>query len=174
MHSHQDQYEHHSTLRDSLIKLKVTDLFERVQIKKALPMFRPLHAALTILLVTALPLTSYAADPCATVDQRLTHDLKIQFAPLIAKSFEGNVKSSKIDIDSIMRSGTWTIVHAFTPVSDPGYFFFDSSTGDNVFKDVWGGIAEKGEAPEIARWARSLGANKAISACFANTVAVVE
>lgn len=137
-------------------------------------MLRSHYVALAALLVTAYPLVSQAADPCSAIDQRLTHDLKTQFAPLIAKSLDGDVKSSKVDIDSIMRSGTWTIVHASTPVADPGYFFFDSSTGDNVFKDVWGGIAEKVEAPEIARWARSLGANKAISACFADTVAVVE
>ncbi|MND69808.1 hypothetical protein D3C80_613030 [compost metagenome] len=73
-----------------------------------------------------------------------------------------------------MRSGMWTIVYASTPITDPGYFFFDSSTGKSVFKDVWGGVAEKGEAPEIAKWARSLGANKAISDCFADTVAVAE
>ncbi|PRA51814.1 hypothetical protein CQ062_19580 [Ochrobactrum sp. MYb68] len=137
-------------------------------------MLRSLYAALATLLGTMYPLASYAADPCATVDQHLTHDLKIQYASLIAESLEGKVRPSKVDIDSIMRSGTWTVVYASTPVADPGYFFFDSSSGKNVFKDVWGGIAEKGEGPKIASWARSLGANKAISACFADTVAVAE
>jgi len=137
-------------------------------------MLRSLYPALVAFLGTAYPLASYAADPCSTVDQRLTHDLKIQYASLIAGSLEDKVKPSKVDIDSIMRSGTWTVVYASTPVADPGYFFFDAATGKNVFKDVWGGVAEKGEAPEIERWARNLGANKAISACFADTVAVVE
>ncbi|MND68329.1 hypothetical protein D3C80_597770 [compost metagenome] len=137
-------------------------------------MIRSLYAALATLLGTTYPLASYAAAPCATVDQHLIHDLKMQYASLIAGSLEGKVQPSKVDINSIMRSGNWTVVYASTPVADPGYFFFDSSSGQNVFKDVWGGIAEKGEAPEIAKWARSLGANKAISACFADTVAVAE
>jgi len=137
-------------------------------------MLRSLYAVLATLLGTTYPLASNAAVPCATVDQQLTHNLKIQYASLIAGSLEGKVQPSKVNINSIMRSGTWTVVYASTPVADPGYFFFDSSSGENVFKDVWGGIAEKGEAPEIARWARSLGANKAISACFADTVAVAE
>ncbi|MCY1557776.1 hypothetical protein D9M68_946530 [compost metagenome] len=127
-----------------------------------------------MLLGICAPLTSYAADPCAGVDQKLTNALKTHYAPLIAISFDVIVKPSKVDIDSIMRSGMWTIVYASTPITDPGYFFFDSSTGKSVFKDVWGGVAEKGEAPEIAKWARSLGANKAISDCFADTVAVAE
>lgn len=137
-------------------------------------MLRSLRAALTTLLATTYPLASYAGDPCATVDQHLTHNLEIQYASLIAESLDGKVRPSKVDVDSIMRSGTWTVVYASTPDADPGYFFFDSSSGENVFKDVWGGIAEKGEAPEIVRWARRLGANKAISACFADMVAAAE
>ncbi len=39
-----------------------------------------------------------------------------------------------------------------------------------MLKDVWGGIAEKSEEPEIAKWARNLGANKMIESCFADTV----
>ncbi|MBN9045712.1 MAG: hypothetical protein J0H18_08600 [Rhizobiales bacterium] len=117
---------------------------------------------------------SFAADPCAGVDRTLTSELRKEYAVLISRSLEVKVKPSKVDIDSIMQAGTWTVVYASTPVADPGYFFFDSSSGKPVFKDVWGGVANKGEAPEIAKWARKLGANKTIASCFANTVAVAE
>ncbi len=69
-----------------------------------------------------------------------------------------------------MQAGTWTIVYADVPVADLGYFFFNSSSGNPVLKEVWGGIAEKSDEPEIAKWARDLGANKMIASCFADTV----
>lgn len=128
------------------------------------------YATLILFLGILFPQASYAADPCAGVNQTLTKDLKKQYAPLIAKSLNGKVNPSKVDIDSIIQSGTWTIIYASTPIADPGYFFFNSSSGKPVFKDVWGGIAEKAEAPKIAEWARNLGANKTISTCFADTV----
>ena len=118
--------------------------------------------------------TALAADPCKGVDTKLTTQRKADFAKLVAKSLDQNVKSFKVDVQEFMQSGTWTVVYADVPVADPGYFFFDSSSGKPIFKDVWGGIAEKSEAPEIAKWARDLGANKTIVSCFAETVAVAE
>lgn len=111
-----------------------------------------------------------AASPCEGVDMKLTAQRKSLYAKLVAKSLNQNVKPSKVTVMGFMRSGTWTVIHADVPTADPGYFFFDSATGQPIFKDVWGGIAEKSEAPEIAKWARNLGANKPIASCFADTV----
>ncbi|WEX07530.1 hypothetical protein [Chelativorans sp. AA-79] len=121
-----------------------------------------------------IPQHAVAADPCGGVDTKLTSQRKSEFAKLVAKSLDQNIRPSRVDVQEFMQSGTWTVVYAELPVADPGYFFFDASSGRPVFKEVWGGVAEKGEAPEIARWARDLGANKAISSCFADTVAVAE
>ena len=115
-----------------------------------------------------------AGDRCEGVDTKLTAQRKSDYAKLVAKSLDQNVKPSQVDVQDFMQSGTWTVVFAGVPVADPGYFFFDSSSGKPDFKDVWGGVAEKGEAPEIAKWARDLGANKTIASCFADTVAVAE
>ncbi|MCO5066895.1 MAG: hypothetical protein M9924_21235 [Rhizobiaceae bacterium] len=115
-----------------------------------------------------------AADHCKGVDTKLTAQREADYAKLVAKSLDRNVKPSKVDVQDFKQSGTWTVVFAEVPVADPGYFFFDSSSGKPVFKDVWGGVAEKSEAPEIAKWARNLGANKTIASCFADTVAVAE
>ncbi|MEI5681835.1 hypothetical protein AAAK29_25690 [Mesorhizobium sp. CCNWLW179-1] len=69
-----------------------------------------------------------------------------------------------------MQSGIWTVVFTEVSVADPGYFFFESSTGGPVFKDVWGGMADEGDGPEITKWAKKLGANNVIASCFVDTV----
>lgn len=137
-------------------------------------MYRYKYAILVLIMGIIHVVPAHTTDLCATVNQQLTSALKKNYASLISKSLNGKVNPSKVEVDSIMQSGTWTIVYASTPIADPGYFFFDSSTGKNLFKDVWGGIAEKGEAAEIEKWALNLGANKAISSCFAYTVAIAD
>jgi hypothetical protein len=114
-----------------------------------------------------------AESACRGVDTHLTKLRRADYAKLIAESLDRNVKPSNVDVDKFMQAGTWTVVYADVPDADPGYFFFDSSTGKPEFKDVWGGVAEKSEAPEIFKWATKLGANKAIASCFADTVAVI-
>nr|WP_245432728.1 hypothetical protein [Mesorhizobium loti] len=111
-----------------------------------------------------------AAPACRGVDTKLTAQRKADYAKLVARSLNQKVKPSKVTIQGFMQSGTWTVVYADVPVADPGYFFFDSSSGDPVFKEVWGGMADAGEGPQIAKWARKLGANKAIASCFAHAV----
>jgi len=111
-----------------------------------------------------------AANPCIGVDQRLTNENKSEYAILIAKSLDKRVKPASIEIDAALSSGTWTVVYASTPVTDPGYFFFDSSSGAPVFKDVWGGMADDGDGPVLIKWARKLGANKEIASCFSHVV----
>ncbi|KKX25718.1 hypothetical protein [Rhizobium sp. LC145] len=111
-----------------------------------------------------------AADPCKGVDTNLSAQRKADYSKLVAKSLRQNVKPSKISVMKFMQAGTWTVVYADVPVADPGYFFFDSSSGLPVFKDVWGGVADKSEEPEITKWATALGANKMIASCFADMV----
>ncbi|MBA8879279.1 hypothetical protein [Phyllobacterium myrsinacearum] len=111
-----------------------------------------------------------AADSCAGVDQTLTKQRKNDYAALIAKSLQGKVKPAKVEVDAFLQSGTWTVIYASTPIADPGYFFFDNSSGASVFVDVWGGIADDGDKPVLIKWARRLGANKEISSCFAHVV----
>ncbi len=111
-----------------------------------------------------------AADPCAGVDQSLTKQNKAEYANLIAKSLDKKVKPASIEIDAALRSATWTVIYASTPIADPGYFFFDSSSGAPVFKDVWGGMADDGDGPVLIKWARKLGANKEIASCFSRVV----
>lgn len=111
-----------------------------------------------------------AATPCAGVDRSLTKQNKADYASLIAKSLESKVKPANVEIDAALRSGTWTVVYASTPIADPGYFFFDNSSGVQVFKDVWGGIADDGDGPILIKWAKDLGANKEIASCFSHVV----
>jgi hypothetical protein len=114
---------------------------------------------------------AHAGPACRGVDTRLTKQRRVDYGKRIAESLNQNVKPSTVDVKGFMQAGTWTVVYAYVPVADPGYFFFESSTGRPQFKDVWGGVAQKSEAPGIFKWAAKLGTNKAIASCFADTVA---
>ncbi|CAN7567304.1 hypothetical protein [Brucella pseudogrignonensis] len=135
-------------------------------------MFRmPMYAIGVVLFaVSGFSQLAAAADPCAGVVQSLTKQKKAEYATLIAKSLDKKVKPTSIEIDTALRSGTWTVIYASTPIADPGYFFFDSSSGAPVFKDVWGGMPDDGDGPVLIKWARKLGANKEISSCFSHVV----
>lgn len=110
------------------------------------------------------------AAPCAGVDRKLTQQRKADYAALVAKSVGNKVKPSRVEIDTFLQSGDWSVVYATTPIADPGYFFFDHASGKPVFKDVWGGIADDGDGPVLKKWARDLGVNKEIAACFTHVV----
>ena len=110
---------------------------------------------------------SYAASPCDSVDTQVTKQLKLQYSKLIAKSVGQKVKASEVGIDKYMRAEDWVVIYADVPVADPGYFFFDASSGNPIFKDVWGGMAEKSDLPNLVKWARKLGAGPKIASCFA-------
>jgi hypothetical protein len=114
---------------------------------------------------------AHAGLACKGVDMRLTKQRRVDYAKLVAESLNQNVKPSSVDVTKFMQAGTWTVVYADVPTTEPGYFFFESSRGQPQFKDVWGGVAQKSEAPEIFKWATKLGANKAIASCFRDTVA---
>lgn len=96
-------------------------------------------------------------------DQSLTKQIKTEYAAHIAESLHKKVKPASVEVDAVLRSGTWTVVYASIPVADPGYFFFESSSGAPVFKDVWGGFADDDDGPDLIKWARELGANKEIA-----------
>ncbi|WP_448955018.1 hypothetical protein [Labrys neptuniae] len=113
-----------------------------------------------------------AGFSCEGVDTHLTKQRRVEYARLIAGSLGTKIQPSKVDVMKYMQAGTWTVAYASVPVADPGYFFFETSAGTPKFKDVWGGVADKSEAPEIFKWATKLGANKNIASCFANTVAI--
>ncbi|OYR24151.1 hypothetical protein CEV34_3095 [Brucella pseudogrignonensis] len=131
----------------------------------------PMYAIGVVLFaVSGFSQLAAAADPCAGVVQSLTKQKKAEYATLIAKSLDKKVKPTSIEIDTALRSGTWTVIYASTPIADPGYFFFDSSSGAPVFKDVWGGMPDDGDGPVLIKWARKLGANKEISSCFSHVV----
>ena len=114
---------------------------------------------------------AFAASPCDVVDTHLTKQRRTDYAKLIAGNLNAKVRPSKVDVTKFMQAASWTVVYANVPVADPGYFFFETSSGAPKFKDVWGGVADKSEAPAIFAWAMKLGANRAIASCFTDMVA---
>lgn len=124
----------------------------------------------TVLAVPFIVYPAVAAVDCAGVDQELTKERKTEYAKLISENLKQAVKPAKVEVDSFMQSGKWTVVYASTPVADPGYFFFDSTSGKQTFRDVWGGMADDGDGPKLVKFAKDLGANEKIAACFSKVV----
>jgi hypothetical protein len=145
---------------------------KRTKAKSMTTVFKQILAFGVLAGVTHLACQPADAGPaCKGVDMRLTKQRRVDYAKLVAESLNQNVKPSTVDVNKFMQAGTWTVVYADVPTADPGYFFFECSTGRPQFKDAWGGVAQKSEAREIFKWATKLGANKAIASCFADTVA---
>ncbi|MGW9465076.1 hypothetical protein ACWGSJ_19480 [Brucella cytisi] len=132
--------------------------------------FSSARAALLLAVATALPTgNAFAKSACDGVTTTLTIQQKSDYTSLIAQSLGKKVKPASISIESFMQYGNWSVVYADVPVADPGYFFFDHSSKQPKLKDVWGGMAERSEIPDLIKWAKKLGANKQIAACFADT-----
>ncbi|MGY3615214.1 hypothetical protein [Bradyrhizobium sp. USDA 10063] len=129
---------------------------------------RTLALGIVAAVLPAGPQAASAASPCRGVDTQLTKQRKSEYAKLVAQSLTAKVNPSDISVLKFMKAGTWTVVYADVPIADPGFFFFDASSGAPKFKTVWGGAAEVGEGPKIAKWARELGANTEIASCFAD------
>lgn len=129
----------------------------------------PVRSALLFTVAMTLPTGSgFAKSACDGVATMLTKQQKSDYRSLIAQSLGKKVKPASINIESFMQYGNWSVVHADVPVADPGYFFFDISGKAPKLKDVWGGMAERSEIPDLIKWAETLGANKEIAACFAD------
>lgn len=104
---------------------------------------------------------------CKDVDTALTSERKATYSKLVANSLDSKVSASKVEIQAYMEASSWSVVYAGVPVADPGYFFFRSVNGKPEFKEVWGGMADESETPELVRWAEKLGAPKSVAECFA-------
>nr|WP_313618879.1 hypothetical protein [Brucella anthropi] len=131
--------------------------------------FSPARTALLLAVAMAFPAGSaFAKSPCDSVTTTLTKQQKTDYRSLIAQSLSKKVKPASVSIESFMQYGNWSVVYADVPVADPGYFFFDLSDKLPKLKDIWGGMAERSEMPDLIKWAEKLGADKQIAACFAD------
>lgn len=115
-----------------------------------------------------------AAAPCRGVDESLTDARRQAYAPIVAGATQANLKPSDVTVLHFLAEGDWIVVGASVPAADgEGYFFFER-IGDKLrFHDVWGGVAERSEAGEVAAWARRPGAPAGLSRCFAEGYAAV-
>ncbi|UHD43802.1 hypothetical protein LUX29_11885 [Aureimonas altamirensis] len=111
-----------------------------------------------------------AQEACLSIDTGLTVVRAQEYAPLIAKAADGTTPE-QVEFLSFMQSGNWSVVYAATPVADPGYFFFETVQGKGQFKDVWAGMADPSDRPELIKWAEKLGSPTVLATCFAETAA---
>lgn len=112
--------------------------------------------------------------PCDGVDTALTEARTKEYSQLVAGALKRKLKPASIDISNFMESGSWSAVYASTPISDPGVLFFNKVGDRKVFIDVWAGIAEEDDRPDIITWAEGIGAPAPIAQCFADTVVMAE
>ncbi|GLQ55462.1 hypothetical protein [Devosia nitrariae] len=139
---------------------------------RASTMSRPVFlAAAAICLLISSSAAAEAQDACESIEQTLTDELAQDYAAPAAAVFEGEVTPEEVEVMTVLRSGTWSVAYVQTPVSDPGYMFFEEVEGEMQFQDVWGGMASASERPEITAWAEDLGAPADLATCFADMAA---
>lgn len=117
---------------------------------------------------------SAAKGACDGVKVELTDARKREYAPLGASAMNGKVKPAHVEFSAIMESADWSAAYVSTPASDDGVMFFQKVGGKKRFREVWGGWAEPSERPELADWARKLGAPANLAKCFAEIVTADE
>lgn len=113
-------------------------------------------------------------DPCDGMDTQLTNARRHEYAELVSGAMEHKVRPGKVEVSSFTGGDAWSVVLASTPIADPGYFFFESVDGRQVFKDVWAGVAEQDEVPGVVQWVEDLGAPESFAKCFGTMIAIVE
>jgi len=111
-----------------------------------------------------------AGKSCDGVKVEVTKPRKQEYAPLVAAAMQNRIKPAQVTFEAVLESGDWSAAYVSTPISDDGVFFFHSTGGKKLFRDVWGGWAEPSEKPELVAWARKLGAPTALAKCFAEVV----
>src|SRR5690606_10868467 len=110
--------------------------------------------------VFALALGASAAnaqtgEPCAGVDTSLTEKNRQNYAQWIAEAISADLEPaerfepSEVDVSSVLSAGNWSAAYASIPVADPGFFFFQNVNGQQELRDVWGGMAEPSDRPEL-------------------------
>ncbi|WPZ15489.1 hypothetical protein T8J41_06690 [Nitratireductor rhodophyticola] len=129
------------------------------------------HAGIVLTATAVLALTeasSFAAkSTCDGVKVEMTKARKAEYAPLVASAMEAKIKPAQVEFGALIESGNWSAAYISTPVSDDGMMFFETVNGRKRFREVWGGWAEPSERPELAAWARKLGAPDDLAKCFA-------
>ncbi|WP_147393029.1 hypothetical protein [Paracoccus siganidrum] len=129
-----------------------------------------------VLAATGAPALAEGVDPCAGIDTNLTDKRAREYAHLIVDAFSKDLKPSErfkpsdVEVESFLGGGHWSAVNASIPTADMAMFFFQEVGGKKQFKDVWGGIAEASEAPQLIEWAEDLGAPHNFATCFADQV----
>lgn len=126
--------------------------------------------AAACLLISSSP-AALAQDVCEGIEQTLTDELRQDYAALVAAAVEEDVTPEQVEVMAVLQSGAWSAAYVQTPVADPGYMFFEETSGQKQFKDAWGGMASASERPEITAWAEDLGAPADLATCFADMAA---
>lgn len=135
---------------------------------------RILFATCVVLAATWGSTATFAASQdrhaCTGVDRSLPQARKQEYAGLVAAALDQKIKPSEVTVDGFLSGGSWSVAYANVPITDPGYFFFQTVEGRKQFKDVWGGMADPSDRPEIIAWVKKLGAPASFAACLADTV----
>jgi hypothetical protein len=133
-------------------------------------------AALAVSVAISDPSGAFAAPKqsdsraCAGVEKSPGPAQKQEYAALVTRAMTTKIKPSAVKFLSFLESGSWSAVYVSTPAADDGMFFFQDVDGHKQFKEVWGGMADPSEKPDLTKWAIKLGAPENLATCFADVV----
>ncbi|MBV7483875.1 hypothetical protein [Bordetella sp. BOR01] len=110
------------------------------------------------------------AHPCDGLAMAVNAQNHDAYATAAAQALTGHVRPASIKMNRLYRAGAWSAAWLDIPGHESGVFFFEDQGAVPGFKEVWGGIADPSEMPELVAWARKLGAPQDLARCFAQVV----
>lgn len=133
--------------------------------------------ALTLAGFAATVGVANATEPsCSGIEVVPSNADKQEYSDLIAAEISADLspsdrlRSSDVDIYSLLESGGWSAVYGSIPTADAGVFLFESANGTREYRDVWGRSAELSERRELIEWAEQLGAQPDLANCLSHLV----
>ncbi len=110
------------------------------------------------------------ADPCDGLAVAMNADNHKTYATAAARGLTVQVRPASIKMEKLYRDGAWSAAWLDIPGQESGVFFFQDRDGAPRFKEVWGGMADASDRPDLVKWARQLGAPEGLARCFAQAV----
>ncbi|WP_142591077.1 hypothetical protein [Serratia marcescens] len=109
-----------------------------------------------------------ATVDCASLKLKINAENKSLYQGLVQKVLTEKVSSKQIDVSEVLADKEWLAIFASTKTSEPGVFFFKNKK----FIDVWGGMVEQDEKPNVLKWAQGIHAPGTLTQCFFDEIVI--
>ncbi len=109
-----------------------------------------------------------ATVDCANLKLKINAENKSFYQGLVQKILTEKVSTNQIDVSEFLANKEWLAIFASTKTSEPGVFFFKNKE----FIDVWGGLVEQDEKPDVLKWTQGIHAPGMLTQCFFEEIVI--